>query len=185
MYTPDVCHFIVNWLDCWDLNSQRHCNTLQHTATYVYARCLSFHRQLSLLLRSQQSKTLQHTAAHCNTCICQMSVISSSTVEISTVKDTATHCSTLQHMYMPDVCHFNVNCLDGWDLNSQYIYIYIYMYMLDMWICQMSDVWRQRQMSIDMHHTATHCNCKTLQHTTTATHCNCNALQHTATHCNI
>ena len=48
--------------------AQRHCNTLQHTATHC--------------------NTLQHTATHCNTL--------KNTSHCNTLQHTATHCNTLQ-----------------------------------------------------------------------------------------
>jgi len=51
---------------CWVQNTATHCNTLQHTATHVQERIISFVSK-SELLCDEYCNILQHTATYCNT----------------------------------------------------------------------------------------------------------------------
>jgi len=65
----------------------RHCNTLQHTATYSNTQTsLTSFRAAAITHMQHTSNAMQHSATHCNT-----------------LQYTATPCNTLQDMYVSEV----------------------------------------------------------------------------------
>jgi len=81
--------------ECTAHGGDRHCNTLQHTATHCNT------------LRSRRRQTVQHTATHCNTL--QHTATHSAhggDRQCNTLQHTATHCNTLQHTPLTEETDF-------------------------------------------------------------------------------
>ena len=78
----------------FETGGQSHCNTLQHTATHLIARCNALQHAAAhcntLQHTAMHFNTLQHTATHCST-------LQHTAPHYTTLQHTATHCSTLQH----------------------------------------------------------------------------------------
>jgi len=101
------------------LPTNKHCNTLQHTATHCNTLQYTATQCNALQRTATHCNTLQRTATHCNTHVTHMDcnttdfwlrmswLLMRRLVTVITLQHTATHCDTLQHTaYNCNTTHF-------------------------------------------------------------------------------
>ena len=97
----------------FEIDTLRHCNTLQHTIlaiwNWLHRAAVTLCASRNTLQHTQHNatycNTLQHTATHCN--ILQHTATHCNTLQHTQRSSTATHCNALQHTSI----HCNAQCV--------------------------------------------------------------------------